>query len=520
VISSRPLAVVCVLAAIASAQPAPGSGSETAPEHDEEDEGATTGSGAPVLVAPPDPAARVIWLRDRLAAAIAQQPALAKARITYAITDLATGKEVLAREPDKAMNLASNAKLLTSVAALRGIGGGFRWRTAVFAAVKPDDTGTVTGDLHLRGRGDPLLSQADLKALAADVAAAGVRNVEGRLVLDTAYFDGVTEPPHFGEQPKEQAAFRAPIASLLVDHGGITVTIMADPGGKARVTVDPALPGYIKLTKDEVTSVTTGRTRLKVDIKPKRDHIEIEASGQIRAGEGSWDVRKRVDDPARLAAEVFKKELADQGVRVRQSAIALGPVPPTAVMVAAHNSPTLADVLRAMNKHSDNNVAECVLKTLGAETKGTPAPATWADGTVALHAQLAKLGIAPNSFRADNGSGLYAATEVSAHQLVRLLVAAHQDYRIGPDLVASLPVGGADGTLARRWKGKPAQGRVRAKTGTLDRVSTLAGYVGVETGHLLAFAILVNDIPPGQRPHARAMVDDMIDSLAAYLGAR
>ena len=510
-----------MVAAVAWAQPAPapraaGSGSDT--QDDDDDTG--SGSATAILVAPPEPGARQVWLRDRFAAAITLQPVLAKAHITYAVTDLATGKELVAREPDRAMNLASNAKLLTSVAALRALGGGFRWRTGVYVAAKPDDQGTVTGDLYLRGRGDPMLSQADLHQLAMDVAAAGARSIEGRLVLDTAYFDGVTEPPHFGEQPKEQAGFRAPIASLLVDHGAITVTIMADPSGKARVTVDPVLPDYIKITKDEVTSVTEGRTRLKVDIKPKRDHIEIEATGQIRAGEGSWDLRKRVDDPARLAAEVFKKALAEQGVKLRYKTIAQGPVPVTAKIVAGHASPTLADVLRAMNKHSDNNVAECVLKTLGAETKGTPGPATWADAMVAMRGQLAAVGLAPNSYRAENGSGLYAATEVSAHQIVRLLVAAHQDYRIGPDLVASLPVGGLDGTLARRWRGKPAQGRIRAKTGTLDRVSTLAGFVAVEGGHPLAFAILVNDIPPGQRPRARAMVDDMLDSLAAYLGAR
>jgi D-alanyl-D-alanine carboxypeptidase/D-alanyl-D-alanine-endopeptidase (penicillin-binding protein 4) len=191
----------------------------------------------------------------------------------------------------------------------------------------------------------------------------------------------------------------------------------------------------------------------------------------------------------------------------------------TAKQIAVHDSPTLADVVRVMNKHSDNYVAEAILKTLGAELKGTPGGATWADGVAALRAQLAKLGMA-GTFRTENGSGLFSSTEVAAKQLVGLLVAGHKDYRIGPDLVASLPVGGFDGTLARRWRGRPAQGRVRAKTGTLDKVSTLAGFIGVDGGHLLAFAILVNDIPAGQRGVVRTMADDMVDSIAAYLDAR
>jgi D-alanyl-D-alanine carboxypeptidase/D-alanyl-D-alanine-endopeptidase (penicillin-binding protein 4) len=103
--------------------------------------------------------------------------------------------------------------------------------------------------------------------------------------------------------------------------------------------------------------------------------------------------------------------------------------------------------------------------------------------------------------------------------MVTLLAKSHADYRVGPDLLASLPVGGYDGTLARRWLGKPALGRVRAKTGTLDKVITLAGYVAVEPGHVVAFAIFVNDVLPRDRRVARAAMDEMIDVIAAYLGA-
>src|SRR5262249_43382783 len=143
-------------------------------------------------------------------------------------------------------------------------------------------------------------------------------------------------------------------------------------------------------------------------------------------------------------------------------------------------------------------------KTLGAETKATPGPATWDDGRAALHGYLAKIGMPAAGYRADNGSGLFDATAVSARQITALLRAAHADYRVGPDLVASLPVGGVDGTLARRWHGRPALGRVRAKTGTLDKVVTLAGYIAIDSEHPLGFAILVNDVPAGQRASARA----------------
>jgi serine-type D-Ala-D-Ala carboxypeptidase/endopeptidase (penicillin-binding protein 4) len=496
-----------------------GSGSEApSPADPDGDDGGGSGSGSAALVAPPDPAARTAWLRDRLTGAITSRPGLEKVKLAFAVRDLSSGQDLAALEPDRGMTLASNAKLLTSVAALLGLGGGFRWRTAVFGA-RPDEQGTVEGDLYLRGRGDPTLSAEALDQLAADVAALGVRAVEGRLVVDTSYFDDAVEPPHFDEQPKERAAFRAPVASLGVNRSAIEVRVTQEPGGGARVTLDPP-SDYVKLAKSEVTSIDRGRTRMRVEQRSKGGVLELDVLGQLRAGEGAWGLRRRVDDPARHAAEVFRRALADHGVTFRSRSLGSGTVPLTMKLLAHHDSATLADVLRLVNKHSDNYVAESVLKTLGAETKGAPGPATWADGVAAMQAQLARIGLAAGSYRSGNGSGLFGSSEVSAKQLLVLLAAAHRDYRIGPDLVASLPVGGLDGTLARRWVDRPAMGRVRAKTGTLEKVSTLAGYVGVDGGHLLAFAILANDIPAAQRPAVRAMADEMVEALAAYLGAR
>jgi D-alanyl-D-alanine carboxypeptidase/D-alanyl-D-alanine-endopeptidase (penicillin-binding protein 4) len=492
---------------------APGSAApEPARESDEEDAGS---GSARTLVAPAEPKARLVWLHDRVLAAIAAQPRLAAARIAVSVIDLAAGHDVIAINADRAMSLASTAKLLTSTAALSTLGGGFRWRTAVYGA-EPDDKGVVAGPLYVRGRGDPMLGVADLRTLAAELAARGVRATDG-LVIDGSYFDDVVEPPRFSDQPGETAYFRAPVASFSVARSAVSVVVVADPAGAATVTLDPDPGDYVRLVNRGVTSVSRGRTRLKVDVHRKLDHLEDEVSGRIRWGEGSWEIRKRIDDPARFAGELFRRALAEQGVMIKARAIASGAVPPTVKLLAAHESPPLSDVVRHMNKASDNYLAECVLKTLGAETKRTPGPATWDDGRAALHGFLATIGMPKAGYRADNGAGLFDATEVSARQVTLVLRAAHKDFRVGPDLVASLPVGGVDGTLARRWHGRAAQGRVRAKTGTLDKVTTLAGYLAIDSEHPLGFAILVNDIPQGQRASARAAADDIIEALVAYL---
>jgi len=493
-------------------------GSNGSAAHEPDDEEAVSGT-AKLLIPPVEPKARVLWVRDRITAAIAGQPKLGRARIAVSVVDLATGNELYAKDGDAAMSLASTAKLLTSTAALATLGSGFRWRTGVYGA-EPDDKGAVAGELYIKGRGDPMLGVAELRALAADVAARGVRSVD-RIVIDGSYFDDVVDPPHFADQPAETAGFRAPVASFGVARSTITVTVVAEPGGGASVALDPAPGpgGSIKLINKGVISVAQGRTRLQVAVKPKGDALELTVSGQIKWGEGSWDLRKRVSDPARFAGEIFRRALIEHGVKIKTRGLGSGTVPLTAKLLAVHDSAPLSDVLRHMNKLSDNYVAESVLKTLGAETRTTPGPATWADGRAALHAYLATIGMPAAGYRAENGSGLFDATAVSARQLTTVLRAAHRDYRIGPDLVASLPVGGVDGTLARRWHGHPAQGRVRAKTGTLDKVTTLAGYLAVDSEHALGFAILVNDIPPGQRASARTAADDIIDALAAYLGA-
>jgi len=333
------------------------------------DEEAATGSAAAPLVAPPDPKARVIWLHDRIAAAIAGQPQLASARVAVSVVDLTSGRDVVAHDADRGMSLASSAKLLTATAALATLGSGFRWRTAVYGA-PPDDKGSVAGPLYVRARGDPMLGVADLRVLAAEVVARGVRSVDA-VMIDGSYFDDDVEPPRFDDQPGETAYFRAPVASFGVARSAITVVVVADPAGAATVTLDPEPGDYVRLVNRGVTSVTRGRTRLKVDIHPRPDYLEIEVSGHIRWGEGSWEIRKRVTDPARYAGELFRRALTEQGVKVKARAIASGAVPATAKLLAAHDSAPLSEVVRHMNKASDNYLAECVLKTLGAETKRT-----------------------------------------------------------------------------------------------------------------------------------------------------
>ena len=251
-----------------------GSGSSSGSDAATDDDDEAAGSGKQ-LKAPADTKAREAWLVEHLTAALAAHPKLGRAKIAIAITDLATGKELWSHEADKGMNLASNAKLLTSVSALATLGSGFRWHTAVYAVALDDRTGKVEGDLYIRGRGDPTLSVADLRSLAAEVAAKGVRQVEGKIVVDAAYFDNQIEPPHYEEQRSERAGFRAPIASFGVQRSAVDVVVVAEPGADAKVRLEPDSGDYVRLVKHDVKTVTTGHSRIAVDTKLVPGHIDV-----------------------------------------------------------------------------------------------------------------------------------------------------------------------------------------------------------------------------------------------------
>jgi len=526
----RGAAVFVAIAAAASiepraqpSQPAADDPGIVMDDPDQPDQDAGAGAIAPVPAVPTDPAGRTTWLVDRLTQA-ASNPALGSARVGAVVVDVETGKVVWSHDPDGRYNLASNAKLFTASTALARLGNGFRWRTAALVGLDAFDpaTGEVAGDLYVRGRGDPTLTVADLDQLANDLRAIGVRSIRGSVVIDRDYFDTVDEPPHFDEQNKERAGFRAPISSLMVNGNAVTVVVEPDPAGAAQatVTVVPESPEYVKLVQASVLTVVDGRSRLRIDTIVKRDHLELKVGGQLRADAGPAYARRRIDDPVRFAHEQVRRALGRQGIRVGRKRVQTGTTPPTARVLAVHESAPLGDVLRTMTKTSNNTIAEAVLKTIGAETRATPGPGTWDDGLAAVRSHVSDTCQIGGTLRFENGSGLFDSTDVTPSQVVQLLVCAHRDYRVGPDLTAALAIAGVDGTLARRLVASPARGRIRAKTGTLAAVTTVAGFAAVDGTHELAFAILVNDAAGAVRGQARAMQDQMLDEMIAYLDAR
>lgn len=457
-------------------------------------------------------------LATALASAIGHASDLDEARVGIYVATL-DGTALYARTADEGFNVASNTKLVTISAALDLLGPDFQFTTALYGTEISADRRKV-GTLYLRGGADPSLGLADVRELARDLALRGVETV-GKVVVDDSYFDDQDLPPHYDEQPEEQASFRAAInaAGLAFDSYAIRVTASASGSGPARVALDPDAD-YLHAVDPAVATVRRGRTRIRVAQEAKGGRLEIQIRGQIRAGRDEV-IRRRIPEPSRYAASVLRAGLRAEGIAVRSRRDAEVEVPPGAELLVARRSAPLAVLVRGLGKYSNNYMAEMLLKTIGAETRAFDTPATWDDGLAAVRDWLSdKVGLKKGSYTYENGSGLFESNRFTPAQIVKVLIRGANDFHYGPELISSLSISGTDGTLRSRLEDSGVARQIRAKTGTLAAVSALSGFAGLDTRTPLVFSILVNDVPPGELSEARELQDDVAEALTAFLRAR
>jgi serine-type D-Ala-D-Ala carboxypeptidase/endopeptidase (penicillin-binding protein 4) len=472
---------------------------------------------------PADPTQRKAWLKAALDEAFSA-PALAKAKMGVLVIEADGGRPIYARSEKVALNAASNVKIVTSAAALALLGPEYRWRTTlstIGGSKVPaiNAAGEIAGDLYLKGFGDPTLGTQSLAAMAADLAAAGVRRIKGAIVADETFFDGTHVGPAY-DQKTDSTASRAPSAALSLNGNVVQVTVVpgTKAGAPARVLLDP--PSGIFSLAGRIVTAVNGPALATVDTKDDvAGRTQIIVSGRVRMGTEPRTYHRRVINPPLFAAYTLKALLERRGIPVAQPP-RLGTPPPTVASAGMHilssnDSVPLGVVVHDLNKRSNNFVAEQVLRTMGAEIVGRPG--TWDKGLEAVARYLATLGIKKGSYQMSNGSGLYDSNRFSPEQIVIVLRGAMRDFRIAAEFMASLAVAGTDGTIGHRMGNTPAERFVRAKTGTLANASCLSGFAG-SPGHApLIFSILMNDVPIAT--DARRAQDQAAELLVAYIEA-
>jgi D-alanyl-D-alanine carboxypeptidase/D-alanyl-D-alanine-endopeptidase (penicillin-binding protein 4) len=420
------------------------------------------------------------------------------------VVDLQTGDTLAALGEHRAFNPASNAKLMTAAAALRLLGGPHRFLTGLYGAIDKD----TVGELVLRGDGDPSLRTADLWAMAMELRAAGVRRVRS-IAVDQSIFDDQYVPPAFEQQPNEWAPFRAPVAPVSLDENTVLFTVRATKdGADAVVEVEP--PGFVEFAGSVVTTRKDDPEKVVVGLEPRGAKLLARLSGGVPEAGPLVHVARRVDDPRLLAGYALRVILRQVGVEVKGE-VRLGGAGRRDLLVT-HRSASVGEMLTALGKESDNFYAEMLFKAIGARAKGRPATADAA--AEAVRRALEELGAFEPGVVVKNGSGLFDADRMTPAATTALLRAMQRDGFAGPEYVAQLSVGGVDGTLRKRFRDWAPTHAVRAKTGTLDAVAALSGYVIGPSGRgSVAFAIFVNVIP-GKVNAARASMDKVVDAAA------
>ena len=297
---------------------------------------------------------------------------------------------------------------------------------------------------------------------------------------------------------------------MALDENCVTLTVRAtSPGNPAHVEFEP--PGFVDVDGTVRTSESAGADTVELALAGGGGRLSAKVSGAVGSDSRIVRYTRRAEDPRLLAGYALKALLEESGVTVGGE-VKLGAASPH--VIAKHASAPLSSLLYALGKQSDNFYAEMVFKSLGGEGHGHPARS--GDAAEVVARWLEKIGASDAGVVIKNGSGLFDANRVTAWSTVQVLRWAWRDPSVQPEYLAQLSVGGVDGTLHRRFKGELTRRHVRAKTGTLDDVIALSGYLLRDEGKPpLAFSIFFNRVG-GKQDGARHAADRLVELLARW----
>jgi D-alanyl-D-alanine carboxypeptidase/D-alanyl-D-alanine-endopeptidase (penicillin-binding protein 4) len=440
---------------------------------------------------------------------LATTPVLHPQETGIVVMALPERRVVYARQADRPLKPASTLKILTTAASLALLRPEFVHTTPVYADGEIDASGVLQGNLYLQGRGAPDLVGESWWLIARRLADRGLKRVSGNLVADESYFDAVRRPPGW-PAPGADSWYNAPQGALSCNFNVVTVRVMPSPllGARPDLTLEPA-SSYFQVLNRATTAAQS--TDLRVDRLFEEGQNRIVVGGTVRRGSSVEIVNRAVEEPALWSLHAFREIARGCGIEIA-GRLDTGVVPAGAKLLTTHESRPLGALVRDMNKNSNNFMAEMLLKTLGAQFVATPG--TTEGGLEMVRAYLAGLGLDPRDMRTVDGSGLSDLDRMPAMMMAEILARAREDFEVEPELVASLPIGGADGTLSDRFASEEGRRRVRAKTGRVAGAISLAGYASNRDGHVLAFVIFANQ-PRGTLDAVHRTLDRLVDAIAA-----
>ncbi len=426
-----------------------------------------------------------------------------QASVSVVVQEVGARRPALALNAGASRNPASVMKLVTTYGALELLGSAYRWKTEVYAD---------GDDLILKGSGDPKLNYESFWMLLRSLRGRGLREIRGDVVLDRSRFPAIALPPI------DQELFRpynVPPDALLVNFKSLRFVFLPEEG-KVRVFAEPRLPGFelvntLRLAEGACPEGRAFRDLIQASFQSTPPRAAFTGLYPVSCGERELNVALHA--PEDYVAGMIRALWAEMGGswsgRIRE-----GAVTPTARLLYTHESEPLGEIVRDINKFSNNVMARQLYLTLAAELGGAPAQPEAAARAIAQW--LTFKGIEANELVLENGSGLSRLERASATTLMAILQAAWRS-PVMPEFMASLPVVAADGTMRKRLHGEPVSGNAHIKTGLLSDARAIGGYVLDRSGRRYALVMIANH---PNAPQAEAAFDALLAWVRAGARAR
>jgi serine-type D-Ala-D-Ala carboxypeptidase/endopeptidase (penicillin-binding protein 4) len=431
-----------------------------------------------------------------------KQAGIPESRFGVVIWEAGKPEPLFVHQPQSAFNPASVMKLLTTYAGLDILGPAYVWKTAVYAD-GPLVQGRLSGNLYLKGYGDPSLTLERVWLLVRELRQRGLDAIDGDIAADASWFEpSSTDPGRFDGEARR--TYNAPPSALLANFNSTTVRIRAE-NSQVKLSADPLPAGYSLENQVRVANGSCNEElRPGFDLVAGNGDKRLIISGSFSAACGEKRYPVNLGEPALTAAGIFVSLWKEAGGSVTGQ-IVQATTPASAVQLVQQESPPLAAIIRDINKWSNNVMTRQLLLTLGAERLG--APGTPEKGAAVVREWLHGKGLKFSELVLENGAGLSRVERISPLSMARLLQAAYQSPMFA-ELEASLPIAAVDGTMKARARGDGVAGHAHLKTGSLSGAKNLAGYVFDNQGRRW---VVVNFINHSNAERAGAAQDALIE---------
>ncbi len=478
----------------------------------------------------PDRLVPLTDLQQKIRARLAD-PVVRRGNIGIKVVSLSSGKVIFEENAEKYFMPASNMKNFTVAAAIEKLGPDYRYVTRITSRMKPDENGVVNGDLVVRGVGDVSVSYTfnhedrfkGIDRIVDALMRAGVKKVNGSIIGDDTYFKGSALPTGW-EWDDLQWYYGAEVSALPINDNAIELSVMPSSSGlQCSARILPFNFVYRVNNRCMTTPAGTPRT-LRIEKRLGENIVDI--SGDLPMGNAGFRNNITVSRPAEMYASMLKQRLAEKGIEVSGQGRAIQKMESVAAStlneIASIESPPLALIAAKTMKPSQNMYTEVLLWTLGEEERKVALippgqePSSAQLGITSVKNITKQMGLAEDSFMQYDGSGLSRHNIVSPDAVTRLYVYMAKQSRHSRAWMDSLTIGGVDGTLRNRFRGTSGEKNVRGKTGTINQVSALSGYVKTAAGEDLVFSMLVNGV--AETRTRVGFIDDTVLMLANFNG--